>query len=188
MALEETHSHHLSEATDDPKWLRIIAHASTILNRAAAFVAACILVLMTAFTLLEICLRVFSKSTFMADSLVGNGVAAVAFLSAAWALEEGFMIRVKVLTDRAGPKLAWMCEFGTLVAVEALMVFLAWYQWKSVFKNWSRGTVSETYLPIPMWIPESFFLIGLSLMAFQVIVRILRLLAVGHADERALTL
>ncbi|WP_210275291.1 TRAP transporter small permease [Martelella soudanensis] len=156
MALEEPHSHHMTEATDDPKWLRLIAHASTMLNRAAALVAACILVFMTAFTLLEICLRLFSKSTFMADSLVGNGVAAVGFLSAAWALEEGFMIRVKVITDRVGPRMAWLCEFFTLATVEALMLFMAYYQWKSVFKNWSRGTVSESYLPFPCGSPKAF--------------------------------
>ncbi|WP_176086043.1 TRAP transporter small permease subunit [Martelella sp. HB161492] len=188
MALEEHHTHRLSEATDDPKWLRAISHLSTVLNRIAAFAAACILVFMTAFTLLEICLRLFSKSTFMADALVGNGVAAVCFLSAAWALEEGFMIRVKVITDRVGPKIAWACEFFTLIAVEALLLFMAHYQWKTVYKYWSRGTVSETYLPIPLFIPESFFLIGLGLMALQIIVRLLRLLAVGHAEERALTL
>ncbi|MET3599737.1 TRAP transporter small permease [Martelella mangrovi] len=174
--------------SDDPAWLHLIASVSTFLNRAAACVAGAVLVFMTGFILLEICLRLFSLSTFMADSLVGYGVSAICFLAAAWALEAGFMIRVKVVTDRLGPRLSWACEFFTLITVEALMLFLAHYQWKSVFKYWSRGTVSETYVPIPLFIPESFFLIGLSLMALQIFVRLMRLLAVGHSEERALTL
>ena len=49
-------------------------------------------------------------------------------------------------------------------------------------------TLSQHFVPIPLWIPESFFLVGLTLILMQIAVRLLRLIAVGHAEERAVTL
>ena len=52
----------------DPAWLRALALVSSGLNSAAAAVAAVILTLMTLLILVEIVLRFFSLSTFMADT------------------------------------------------------------------------------------------------------------------------
>lgn len=186
--LPEIEGHHHPEVTDDPAWLKAIASISTLLNKCAAVSSATFLVLMTALILLEISMRLFSTSTYMADVLVGYGVAAITFLAAPWALEEGAMIRVTVLTDKMGARLRWVSEAFALAAAGALTWFLGLYQWLSVAKLFSRGSVSQHFIPIPLWIPEAFFLTGLALILLQIIVRALRLLAVGHAEERALTL
>jgi len=172
----------------DPAWLRVLARVSSGLNSAAAAVAAVVLTLMTLLILVEIVLRFFSLSTFMADTLVGYGVAATTFLAVAWALEHGAMIRVSVLTNRFGPRLKWVSETFSLLCAEAILLFLAYYQWHTVAKLWSRGTLGQHYIKIPLWIPESFFLIGLALLALQVLVRLLRMFAVGHTQERSLTI
>ncbi|WP_353471571.1 TRAP transporter small permease [Salipiger sp. H15] len=174
--------------TDDPAWLHVVARCSALLNRCAAVISATLLVLMTSLILLEICLRFFSRSTYMADVLVGYGVAAITFLAAPWALQEGAMIRVTVLTDRLKGRARWLAEAFTLLSAGAIMGFLLNYQWKTVSKLFSRGSTSEHFIPIPLWIPESFFLIGLALLLLQLVVRALRLVAVGHAEERALNL
>lgn len=98
------------------------------------------------------------------------------------------MIRVSVLTNRMGPRLRWIAEAFTLLTAGYITWFLMFYQWKSVVKLFNRGSTSQHFIPIPLWIPESFFLVGLALLLLQFIVRGLRLVAVGHADERALTL
>lgn len=186
--LPEIEGHLHPERTDDPGWLRLIAEGSSWLNRIAAVIAAALLVAMTSLILLEICLRLFSKSTYMADVLVGHGVAAITFLAAPWALQEGAMIRVSVLTDRLTGAARWLAEAFCLLTAGYITWFLMAYQWKSVAKLFARGSVSQHYVPIPLWIPEAFFLAGLALMLLQFVVRGLRLVAVGHADERALTL
>ena len=174
--------------TDDPGWLAALAWVSSALNRIAAVVAAGLLVAMTALILLEIGLRAVSASTYMADVLVGYGVAAITFLAAPWALQEGAMIRVSVLIDRMGPRLRWIAEAFTLLTAGYITWFLMAYQWKTVVKLFERGSVSQHYIPIPLWIPEAFFLTGLALLFLQFVLRGLRLIAVGHAEERALTL
>lgn len=72
----------------EPCWLRMIAQTSRMLNRIAAIFAAVLLVLMVLLILTEITLRFFSMSTFMADALVGRGVAAITFLAMAWTLKK----------------------------------------------------------------------------------------------------
>ncbi|WEX11044.1 TRAP transporter small permease subunit [Chelativorans sp. AA-79] len=172
----------------EPRWVGFVATVSSGLNRLAALAAAFLLVLMTCHILLEIVLRFFSRSTYMADALVGYGVAAITFLALGWALENGSMIRVSVLTQRMPRRLAWCAEMFAVLATGWLMWFLAGYQWRSVSRAFTRGTVSEHYLPIPLWIPESFFLIGLLLILLHLVVRFLRLITVGLTEESKLVL
>jgi len=174
--------------TADPGWLALLAQLSRGLNRLAAALSALLLVLMTLLILVEIGMRFFGRSTFMADILVGYGVAAITFLAAAWALEQGSMIRVSVLTDRMRPRLRRATEAFCLISTGALILFLIRYQGSSVLRLWSRGSTNDTYYPVPLWIPESFFLTGLVLIALQILLRLCRLAAVGHAEDRALTL
>ena len=56
-------------------------------------------------------------------------------------------------------------------------------------KLFARGSVSQHYLPIPLWIPEAIFLAGLLLLALQLVVRALRLATGGvHDADDTLTL
>lgn len=186
--LPEIEEHYHPDRTDDPVWLAAIARVSTSLNRTAAVVSAALLVAMTLLILLEICMRMFSNSTYMADVLVGFGVAAITFLAAPWALEEGAMIRVTALTDQMSGVLRWIFEAFAISTSAGIMAFLAIHQWAAVTKLFSRGSVSEHLVPIPLWIPESFFFVGLVLLLLQMVVRAIRLVVLGHADESALTL
>ena len=171
---------------DDPVWLAILSRISSSLNLFCAVISAIFVSLMTLLIIIEIGLRFFSLSTFMADTLVGYGVAATTFLSAAWALEHGAMIRVTALTNIMRSFAQRVAELFCLVATETIFLFLISYQWHTVHKYWSRGTVGQHYIKIPLWIPESFFLIGLVLLALQICVRLLRILAVGHKSEGSL--
>ena len=114
--MPEIEEHHHPEVNDDPAWLAVIARISTALNKLAAVVSAALLVCMTSLILVEICMRFFSKSTYMADVLVGYGVAAITFLAAPWALEEGAMIRVTVLTDKMKGAVRWIAEAFALAS------------------------------------------------------------------------
>lgn len=172
-----------SDPHGEPAWLVGIARLSSALNRIAAAVAAVLLVLMTCQILLEICLRVVSKSTYMADSLVAHGVAAVTFLAMGWTIESGGMIRVGLLQQRAGPRLLWLLECFATVSTFSILVFLARFVWKSAARNWITGRVTQTMLPIPLWIPDAIFLVGLFLLCLHLFVRFLRLFTRGARVE-----
>lgn len=98
------------------------------------------------------------------------------------------MIRVTALTDQLSGVLRWIVEAFAISTSAGIMAFLAMHQWSAVTKLFARGSVSEHLIPIPLWIPESFFFTGLVLLLLQMVVRAIRLVVVGHADERALTL
>lgn len=170
----------------EPGWLKFIASLSSRLNRIAAGAAAVLLVLMVGLILVEIVLRFFSRSTFMADALVGHGVAAITFLAVGWALEQGSMIRVSVVTSRLGPVAGFVAEACSVVLAEMLVLGLMYFEWRAIAKLWRRGSTTEHYLPIPLWLPEAIFFAGLSLLALQLLVRLCRLLATGRATEAKL--
>lgn len=172
----------------EPKWLQLLFRLSSKVNWAAAVLAAVLLVLMVLLILVEIALRFFSLSTFMTDVLVGRGVAAITFLALAWALQEGSMIRIGVLTNQLNNRLQLLFAGFAIAATEVLTVWLISFQFNATLRLWSKGTTSEHHLPIPLWIPESFFLLGLTLMAFTLLIQFMRLLITGQMNEQALNI
>ena len=168
--------------------VNLVASVSSRLNALAAAIAAVLLVLMTSLILIEIGLRFYSLSTFMTDVLVAHGLAAITFLAMAWALEKGSMIRVSVLTRRMPRRMRPWAEGFALVCSLAAFAVLFYYQWNLLLRDFARGTTTQHMLPIPLWIPESIFLIGLSLLILQFFVRLLRLLTSGLDDEATLVI
>jgi TRAP-type C4-dicarboxylate transport system permease small subunit len=171
----------------EPAWLVRFTVFSSGLNRAAAFVAIILVVLMTGLILLEIGLRAFSHSTHVTDAWVGYGVAAVTFLSMPWVLEQNSMLKVAVLVSRlsSGPRL--VVEIVGVTLSLAAIVFLITFQWAAVIKLIHRGTVSQHYIPVPLWLPESVFFAGLVLLALHLVVRLLRLCLLRQNSEDILT-
>ena len=174
------------EKNYEPKWLSSIAQLSTLMNRAAAVAAAGLLASMVGLILLEIGLRIFSLSTFMADALVGRGVAAITFLALGWTLEQGSMIRIRIVTNRLGFRLRFAFNLFAILATELLVLWLISFQWRTTCKHWIKGTTSEHHLPIPLWIPEGIFLIGFVLLALQLLVLFLRMVTLGQQQEEML--
>lgn len=170
-------------ALNEPSWLRVISQISRLLNRAAAIVAAVLLVLMVLLILLEIGLRFFSLSTYMADALVGRGVAAITFLALGWTLEQGSMIRIQVITSLLSGFWRKAAAVFAILATEALVLWLSWFQFNTTAKLFAQGRTSETYFPIPLWIQQGIFLVGLWLVALTLLVNLLRLLATGADDH-----
>lgn len=177
-----------SETRREPEWLKAISITSTTLNKMAAAVSATLLVLMVTLILVEIVLRFFSRSTFMTDVLVGHGVAAITFLALAWALEQGSMIKISAITQNLGRVSGFLAEAFSIALSQVIVLWLMYFVWRSVVKLWSRGTTSEHYLPIPLWIPETIFFVGLALLALQLLVKFLRLITVGQSKDQLLKL
>ncbi len=147
------------------------------ISKLAAQVSAVMLALMVGHILLEIVLRtVFDTSTFVLDEYIGYGVAAITYLSLAYALEEGSLIRVNILLVRlrGWPRriVEYFCVIGTL----AVIGFVAAYFWRSLSRNWVRGAVSESLAETPLWIPETLVFVGMLLFWIQLFAYFVRLL------------
>lgn len=144
---------------------------------AGAWAAALVLVLTIGHILVEIVLRLFSSSTFVLDEFVGYGVAAATFLALPHALERGSLIRVNLLLaplaedGLARRLIEVLCILSTLWVVG----FVIRYFWRSVSRNWSRGSVSSSVAEVPLWIPEGLMLLGLAIFWLHLMVYLLRI-------------
>ena len=151
------------------------------LSYLGAVMAVLLMFAMTAHIMLEITLRAtVGMSTQVLDEFVGYGVAAMTFLSLAYALESGVMIRVGLLLAAIGDGITRrLLELFCITITLGLTGFLAWYFWHSVSRNWSRGATSSTAAEVPLWIPEGAVLLGLALLGLQLISYLLRVLTGG---------
>ena len=175
-------------APEDPAWLRPLATLSSWLNVVAAACAAVIVTLMTLLILVEIVLRFFSRSTFMTDSLVAYGVAASIFLALSWTMEKNGMIRVLMLHHAVPKSVQWIFELFCIVSAIAVNAVLMSYVWRQMAKDFVRGTMSGHYYPIPLWIPNAIFVVGLALLMLHMAVRLCRFFVHGVPNEREVVL
>lgn len=130
-----------------------------------AFLSAVLLVLMVCHVLIEIILRnIFFSSTYVLDEFVGYAVAAITFNSLGYALERDALIRVNLLLSAVSrsPRIVGVLEHIAVVLTLAV-VGLAGYQffW-SIVRSYNRGATSETVAEVPMWMPETLMLVGLT--------------------------
>lgn len=168
----------------EPGWLRAISSLSHGLNRIAAVIAAITVAIMIGIILLEIVLRMFSTSTFMTDVVVANGVSIATFLVLAYALETSAMIRVTLLLKGLGNRLRTAFEYLVVVSSAIMVGWLIYYVFDIFWKSFSRGTLSVHMHSFPKWYLDIVPVIGLSLLLMQLVVRFLRLVAIGYTHEK----
>ena len=151
-----------------------------ITNRLATYLAALaaiILVMMVALIMVEIVLRsFFDTSTFLTDEYVGYGVAAVTYLSLAHAFEKKALIRIGLLLDLTHGATRKALEYFSLLATLGVTLFLTYYIFRAISRNWNREAVSYHVSETPLWIPETLIFAGLLLFCIQLFSYFLRLL------------
>ena len=134
----------------------------------ALICAGLILVYAVGHILLETVLRsLFDTSTHVLDEFIGFAILSVTFLSLSWALRDGSMIRVNLLTDRLSSKIRVWLESVVALCATGLGAFFCTFLWRNLVKNWNRGAVSESVAEVPLWIPDLIVFIGASLLILQ---------------------
>ena len=145
------------------------------LARLGAWLAVTIMLALVLHILLEIVLRTFfGSSTYILDEVGGYAVATMTFLALGQALGRGILIRVNLLTDRLNAFGQKLMETFALGATFGISLFLGFYLWKSLARNWKREAVSESIAEIPLWIPQSIVMLGLAIFCIQLLAVILR--------------
>lgn len=166
--------------------MRFFQSFASGLSYVGALVAGVILCLMTGLILLEIVLRTFfDTSTFITDEFVGYGVAAMTFIGLGHALDRGELIRVNLLLARLTGRSRRAAELACILLAEAMVLTAIWFFAKTVIRNYERGYVAQTISKIPSWIPESWVLLGLMILALQLLAYLARVATGGPMDEGA---
>ena len=163
------------------KWLENFAERLSLFG---AWVSAFLLVYMVCHILTEIFFRtVLDSSTYSLDEFVGYAVAAMTFLSLGHAFQRKSLIRVNILTNAIQGKLFQFVEVLCIIFTFSIMAFFARYIWRSLARNFERGTVSPTLTETPIWIVETVFFIGLCIFLIQMLVSVLSVVFKKPQDQ-----
>ncbi|MGB3600924.1 MAG: TRAP transporter small permease [Marinomonas sp.] len=130
--------------------------------------------------LLEIVLRLFGTSTYVLDEFIGYAVATITFLGLGYSLERNSLIKVNILSEKLPERLHWIVDLWVSAMSFALFTWVSYYWYINVLRSFKRGTTSESIAATPLWLPEGMVLIGLVLLCFTLLVRMLTLISTKH--------
>ena len=146
-------------------WLEKLAERISLIG---AYISAFLLVYMVCHILVEIFFRtVLDSSTYSLDEFVGYAVGAMTFLSLGHAFQRKALIRVNILTNSIKGLTSQIVEVLCILFTFFIITFFARYVWRSLTRNFERGTVSPTLTETPIWMVETVFFVGLSIFLFQ---------------------
>lgn len=95
------------------------------------------------------------------DDIVAWLCAASAFLVLGQTFQHGGIVRVEMLLEAVGPRLRWVLEVVSLTVCLAFAAYAAWALGTFAWQSWDIGDVSQGQIVIPLWIPQSFAVVGI---------------------------
>ncbi len=147
-----------------------LVRLNNALGTSAIWVSSLLLVYMVVHITIEIIARsFFDLSTHSVDEFVGYAVGAMTFLSLAYTFRNKKHVRVTILQSFVRGQLAVLVEVLCIIMTFAITAFLARYVFRTLARDWERGTVSPTLTETPIWIIDGLILLGLALFLCQLL-------------------
>jgi len=110
----------------------------------------------------------------------GYFMAAASFLAFANALNRGSHIRVSILINAVGPGLRRALEIWCFGVGTAIAWYFVWYARKFVYWSWKFHDISQGQDKTSLWIPQSFVLLGATILAIALTDHLVHLIFTGH--------
>jgi TRAP-type C4-dicarboxylate transport system permease small subunit len=157
---------------------------------AAAWLAAFFIFAIFAVMIGQTVMREIGLRTGGSDDLVAWFCAASAFLAMAHTFRWGDFVRVVLLLEQLGPKARHAFEIGSLLFAACFVGYLAFWASRFVYDSWRFNDMANGLIAIPMWIPQSSFVIGAALLFVAVLDELVLVLRGGRptyvvaAEER----
>ena len=149
-------------------FVRIFDSISNAFATAAMWVSAALLCYIVIHINIEIVLRsFFDTSTFSMDEFVGYAIGAMTFLSMAHTFRNRKHIRVSIMQSFVQGKMAIIVELLCITFTFGITLFLVKYIWRTLARDFQRGTFSPTLTETPIWLIDSTIFIGLVLFLIQ---------------------
>ena len=111
---------------------------------------------------IEIVLRkLFSVSLKGTDEISGYVLVVTFAWTAAWALFRDAHIRIDVVSSRLPPGPRRVFDLLALASLVGVALLLAWQASGVLIESLRLGSVSNTPLRVPLWLPQGLWLVGL---------------------------
>lgn len=150
----------------------------------AIWISAALLVYIVCHISVEIVLRsFFDRSTYSMDEFVGYAIGSMTFLSLAHTFRNRKHIRVSIMQSLVSGRVAIAVELICLAFTFGIVLFLARYIWRTLARDFARGTVSPTLTETPIWLIDSAIFIGLVLLLSQLIASAILAIAEGVPED-----
>ena len=122
----------------------------------------------------EVIFRLFNRSTMIADELGAYLNAAIVFLGMTYTLREGGFIRIELIYERVQGRARLLVDIACGLISLVFTLVLCWFIWQHILYAYAMNTRSTSILQTPEYIPQSLMLIGLVMLALQLLVLTLR--------------
>ena len=135
----------------------------------AGYVAACCVLLIMVLMIAQSILRELHVRTGAVNDIVSWLCAAAAFFAMAHAFKHGDFVRVTLVLEKVGPAVQRRLEIGALAIAAVAVGYLAWWANRFTWDSYVFDETAQGLLPMPMWIPQSTFAIGATLLFVAVV-------------------
>ena len=159
------------------------------LNRlyaASGALAAVCLAGIAAVMLAQAGMREFGYLLRGADDIVAWLCAASAFLALGHTFRRGELVRVGIVIDHLPPRLRRAIAFVALLIAALFTGYMLYAVARFVYESWQFKEVAQGLIQIPIWIPQTSFLVGALILFIAVIDELAVMLRGGKPEyERA---
>jgi C4-dicarboxylate transporter DctQ subunit len=157
--------------------LRALDKATALASGLFIALGAAITVVMAASITYSVVLRyVLNTPQVWTDELMGYLMVAVVMFGLGETVRRGDHINVDLITARLGPRGQVLARIWGLVAMIIVAGVLLERSWDMVVFSRMVDLLSDGYLAMPIWIPQSSLLVGFSLMILASLNQLLRIL------------
>jgi TRAP-type C4-dicarboxylate transport system permease small subunit len=104
--------------------------------------------------------REFGVRTGATNDVVAWLCAAAAFLAMAHAFKHGDFVRVTLLLDKVSAPVRRVLEIVSLVIACFAIGYLAWWATRFAWESYKFNDIANGLLAIPLWIPQTSFVVG----------------------------
>jgi TRAP-type C4-dicarboxylate transport system permease small subunit len=145
------------------------------IGRFVAIIVGYALLLLSIFVFLEILLRRFLNYSLQGVDEIGGYILAITCaFGFSYALLHRAHTRIDILLARVPPGLQAVLNLLAAAVLAGVASFMAWRAWATYLRTIELGSIAATPLQTPIWVPQTFWVAGLTLFAFTALLMALR--------------
>jgi TRAP-type C4-dicarboxylate transport system permease small subunit len=103
------------------------------------------------------------------DDIVSWLCAAAAFFALGHTFRHGELVRVGLLIGRLPARARRVAELIALGITSVFVCYMLWAVARFVFESWKFNEVAQGLIKVPIWIPQTTFLIGVAIFLVAVL-------------------
>jgi TRAP-type C4-dicarboxylate transport system permease small subunit len=104
--------------------------------------------------------RIASIPLSGADDIVAWMCAASAFFALGHTFRHGELVRVGLWLDLLKGRARWLAELFALGVTAVFVAYMLWAVGRFVYQSWQFNEVAQGLIKLPIWIPQTTFLLG----------------------------